>query len=108
MNHHEQEQLRTRLINAGFWDASALYDPTKNWVALEELSERVQQLLAEPVSLFVYPINSGRQAYQVTLSYKEDKDFVNVFSQTNNEIFLFLVAESYLIGLSAAIDGVNK
>lgn len=81
MNHDQQQNLRAKLISAGFWDASARYDPTKNWIALEELNERAQQLLAESVSLFVYPINGGRQSYQVTLSYKEDKDFVIGFGK---------------------------
>lgn len=84
MNHHKQEQLRTRLIKAGLWDATAQYNPARSWIALEELSERVQKRLANSASLFVYPLHGGRQAYQVILSFKEDEDLIIGFG---NDIY---------------------
>ncbi len=43
MNHRHHERLRVELVNAGFLEPTAKFTPTKNWVALEELSERVQK-----------------------------------------------------------------
>ncbi len=87
MNHYHHEKLRVGLINAGFLDATAKFTPTKNWVALEELSERVQKKLSESASLFVYQINGGQQCYQVILSYKQDEDLVIGFGKDIYEAF---------------------
>lgn len=84
MHHHQQEKLKAKLAKAGFLDTTAQYDPTRDWEGLEELSERVQQRLADSASLFVYPLNGGRQAYQVILSLKEDQDLIIGFG---NDIY---------------------
>ena len=75
MNYHQQEELRSQLVEAGFLDSNAQCDPTKSWAGLEELIDRLQKRLAEGVCLFVYPHRS-QPSYLVVLSHKQDKDLV--------------------------------
>lgn len=87
MNYRHHERLRVELINAGFLESTAKFTPTKNWVALEELSERVQKKLNESASLFVYQLNDSGRCYQVILSYKQDKDVVIGYGKDIYEAF---------------------
>jgi len=62
--HNEKNDLKERIIKAGFWGPNEEGDPRTDVDALELLLERMEKKLAKEVSLLFYTPTTGRPEYE--------------------------------------------
>ncbi len=95
MTEQEQQEIKARLIDLGFWGADELGDPLANQLDASILNQRVDAKLAKGVFLVSMKITSHTSARQVLIFH-------------GDHIYSLLIADNYQEAICMAALALPK